>query len=297
MNQAEIMERNFDEFRKQHICMSEMIYTNYEDLKRNPPKADIYIVGSDQVWNNWNYSPKRYLNPLNAYFLNFGDESIKRLSYAASWGTKNISNQFVKIINPLLENFTYVSVREKEGIELCKKCGCDNAEWVCDPTLLLKAVDYRKLYGQIEKTQFPQNYVFVYMLSTDCDFNIHSVYDFAKKRNLEVVYVTGNARNDNNKKYNVTIPEWLYLIDNATYVITNSFHCGVFSTIFNKQYGIIPVVGIDSGMNSRFDSLFSLLNINNRFILKNDFSILDVEYTPLVPQKSTRFIEAIGGDV
>lgn len=72
------------------------------------------------------------------------------------------------------------------------------------------------------------------MLGNECDFDIQNVYDWAGKNSLEVVYVTGNAIVDNNKKFFATIPEWIYLIDNAEYVITNSYHCGVFSTIIRQ---------------------------------------------------------------
>ena len=87
-----------------------------------------------------------------------------------------------------------------------------------------------------------------------------------------------NGTNNLFPKFYATIPEWLYLIDNAEYVITNSFHCGVFSSIFHKMFGIIPHGGKFEGVNTRFESLFELLGIECRYIFKNDFSILDKKY-------------------
>lgn len=95
-------------------------------------------------------------------------------------------------IEPLLNRFDYVSVREESGINLCRKCGRNDAEWVCDPTLLLSAEIYRSLYRE-NKIQKPDGkYILLYMLNNRCDFDIQSVYDFAKNKNLKVVYVTGN---------------------------------------------------------------------------------------------------------
>ena len=114
-----------------------------------------------------------------------------------------------------------------------------NAEWVCNPTLLLNAEDYRNLYSDTIRKPSGK-YVFLYMLGNECDFDIQKVYGWAERKALDVVYVTGNAVVDKNKKIFATIPEWIYLIDNIEYVTTNSYHCRVFSTIFNKCFGIVP---------------------------------------------------------
>lgn len=167
--------------------------------------------------------------------------------------------------------------------------GVPSAEWVCDPTLLLSADSYRQLYSD-KIRKLSAKYVFLYMLGNECDFDIQNVYDWAGKNSLEVVYVTGNAIVDNNKKFFATIPEWIYLIDNAEYVITNSYHCGVFSTIFGKRFGIVPLKGKDAGMNARFDSLFELRGTGDRFISDKDFSVLEKTYETKQVEVSKNFL-------
>lgn len=273
--------RLFDEFRIRFLKTSDVLYTSYGELRENPPEADVYIVGSDQVWNP-NYTGgqdiKAYKKIVNSYFLNFGCENTKRISYAASWGVKSLDDEKKRLIMPLLQKFDYVSVREESGINLCQQCGYKNAKWVCDPTILLPANIYRDVYKASKIKKIEEPYILLYMLNNQFEFDVNKIYDFAKKKKLKVVYVTGNGVSDKRKKTFATIPEWLYLIDNATYVITNSFHCGVFSTIFNKQYGIIPLSGKDKEMNLRFESLFSLYGIDSRFILLNDFNVLEKKY-------------------
>lgn len=280
-------DRHFDDFRKNYFTFSRE-YRSFSELEQNPPEADAYIVGSDQVWNCLWFNE----NQISSYFLGFGDEKTKRLSYAASFGLTKLSEEAEKIITPLLKRFDYVSVREKSGVELCLKCG-KNAEWVCDPTFLLRAEDYRKLYREQHITERKNAFLLLYMLSNENDFDIQKAYDFAQKKNLEVVYVTGNGVLDRRKKTFASIPEWLYLVDNAEFIITNSFHCGVFSAIFHKKFALVPLTGNAASMNSRFDSLFEILKIDVRFISDGDFSSLEKEYEPFMPAASKTFTDML----
>jgi hypothetical protein len=114
------------------------------------------------------------------------------------------------------------------------------------------------------------------MLGNRCNFSIKALYEWAEKKDLAVVYITGNKRYDGHQKLYATTPEWLYLIDNAEYIITNSFHASLFSLIFQKRFGIIPLMGQYTGMNTRFISLFETLEIKQRFI-NNSFVVLDMD--------------------
>lgn len=275
--EQKLHDRHFDDFRSRYIVQSEKVYSSYNELKENPPDADVYIVGSDQVWNFSFYNNvKKCRNLIHAYFLDFGKPETKRISYAASWGKTDISKNKIDEIFPLIKRFDYVSVREKSGLDLCRKCGYKSAEFRCDPTLLLDADSYRKLYKDNISVKTGEKYVFVYRLSNPCDFDMTCVYDFAKKKGLEVVYVTGNNLYDKYKKTFASIEDWLYLVDNAEYVITNSFHCCVFSLLFKKKFAVVPLTGAGAEMNSRIDTLFQIFNISPRWLKNmNDFSALE----------------------
>lgn len=273
IKETNLHNRHFEDFRNKYIVQSEKIYKSYAELKENPPEADVYIVGSDQIWNFSFYKNVfQCKNLIHAYFLDFGKIQTKRISYAASWSCSNLHLDIIEEIRPLIKNFNYVSVREKNGIELCKKCGYKNAKFAPDPTLLLCAQDYRKIYQENNIRENNKPYILLYMLNNKCNFNINRIYKFAKEKKLEVLYVTGNSKNDKYKKTFATIPEWLYLVDNAEYVITNSFHCCVFSLIFKKKLGIIPLTHKFSQMNERIHNLLSIFEIKSRFIHNNDFS-------------------------
>jgi hypothetical protein len=267
--------RYFDDFRNKYIKYSEKIYNSYRELVHDQSDADVYIVGSDQVWNPDLLACKKTDLKIRSYFLDFGKSVTRKIAYAASFGKENVDDSFIQKITPLLNQFSYIGVREKSGLDICQRCGINDAEWVADPTMLLKADAYRVLYinEMVKKPEKP--YCLLYMLSNKNGFQIKEVYDWAKKKNLQIVYISGNSQHDRYKKEYATIPQWLGLIDCADYVITNSFHCSVFSLKFQKRFGVVPLTGNVSGMNSRLISLFDLFNLEQRFI-NSDLSILDI---------------------
>lgn len=271
--------RGFEEFRNQYLNWTQD-YHGYKELCQKPPVADMYVVGSDQVWNFYQGKFMDNRNLLHAVFLDFGDETIIRKSYAASFGGMKFDRQFINEITPLLARFSEVTVREKSGIATCELLARDDAKWVCDPTLLFNAEIYRNLYQADSSTndmQVSQHYVFLYYLNNGGSFNIQTVYEWAGKKGLSVIYVGGNGNYDEFPKDNATIPQWLYYIDHAEYVVTNSFHCSVFSSIFGKKFGVVPITGVNEGMNERMESLFEYLQMEPRMIMNENLDVLENE--------------------
>lgn len=290
--EARIHNRGFDDFRNKYLKQSEALYACYDQLEENPPQADCYIVGSDQVWNFSFCKEIKNNAVIHAYMLDFGNHNTKRMSYAASWSMDSLPSKLIAEIRPLLQRFSYVSVREEQGLELCRQCGYGQAELVCDPTLLLEAEEYRDLYRSEGVQPQEYKYLLLYMLSNQCDFDIQKVYDFAKQRGLQVVYVTGNGVLDKREKRFATIPEWLSLVDNAEYVVTNSFHCCVFSSLFGTRFGVARLKGKFAGMNTRLESLFKQLEMEPRWV-GDDFAVMDKDYTARPVEKSKRFLELL----
>lgn len=278
--QKEILEhpRHFDEFRRKYIAFGKEEYSSYADLKANPPDADMYVVGSDQVWNFSDMRVKNMKSRIHAYFLDFGGENVRRVSYAASWGRLDIPRDQREEIAPLIKKFDFITVRERSGVDVCASFGM-RSEWVCDPTLLLDAESYRTLYKSEGASAPEKPYVLFYCLDNGGKFDKESVWEFARARNLEVQYVGGNANVDRRMKNFATIPEWLALVDGAEYVITNSFHCCVFSILFGKRFGAVWLTGQYRGMNGRLESLFEMAGCGGRYVAEDDFSVLDKPLT------------------
>lgn len=123
---------NFNKFMNQNLQLTERRYDNVEELKQDSPKADIYITGSDQVWN------KDIVGSIeDSYTLNFGDDNVKRISYAASIGKSIIAEPDKNVINHKLERIDYISVREEDAKHALSQIVNKNIEVVLDPTLLI----------------------------------------------------------------------------------------------------------------------------------------------------------------
>lgn len=293
--------RDFGGFRREHISFGGAEYTSYARLAADPPEADCYIVGSDQVWNFGALLTWRARNLIHAYFLDFGKGGTMRVAYAASWGRTALPDDQRDEIAPLLRKFDAVAVRERSGVDLCRSCGYAGAEWVCDPTMLLDAEIYRSLYRADPSAARTGGgpYVLFYYLDNGGRFDRESVWRLASSRGLSVRYVTANQCLDGFRKDFATVTEWLALVDGAEMVVTNSFHCCVFSILFGKRFGAVRLDGENEGMNGRLESLFEMTGCGRRYVTAGDFSALDKPCAPVgdfaARRESERFLKSVLG--
>lgn len=288
--------RYFEAFRKKYIHFSQQFYQSFQELQVNPPDADCYIVGSDQMWNlgEGNVDIKRKHDQIHSKFLDFGKPNTLRCSYAASWSVKSISSELTEEIRPLLKRFDYISVREEAGIRLCAQCGRKDAEWVADPTLLLEPDTYRELY-KAENIETPDKpYLFLYMLNNGYTFPLDAAYQWAENHGMDVVFVAGNGTVTRRKQAYLTVPEWIGYVDHAAAVLTNSFHCAVFATQFQKPFGVVPLVGQNAGMNSRMESLFKFCNLDRRYIrTPDDLGWMEKKVNPEIQFDRHHFLDVL----
>ena len=229
-----------------------------KELKKFVDKENInlIVVGSDQVWRI-EHTRGADLN----YFCDFiADEKIKKISYAASFGSANWQGTDVetKKISSLIKTFDGISVRENDGVEICKKFFGVNAELVLDPTFLLSCEDYKKLL----KKKNIKPYVASYILDYSSE-KMNFIKKIADGRNI----IQLRKRKKWMFFFHMSVYNWLSSIFYAEYVIVDSFHGMVFSIIFKKDFFVIAN---SRRGNSRFSSLLSLLGLEDRLI--NDIS-------------------------
>lgn len=261
---------------------------------------DGVIVGSDQVWN-----PK-YFN--STYFLDFVNVE-KRYAYAPSIGVATLTENERCFFKSQLKWFQKISVREATGKHLLEMCniGKDIAQ-VLDPTLLLKKEDWCSLLGLKEKKN--NRYIFVYTLSTNRWYK--KIIEIIKKQLAieEVVYITStdNAYFYKNKKLFMGMgpQEFLEMMLNAAYVITDSFHGVCFSIIFNKPFSCLQRFNnSNESENSRVYDLLNELKLNNRIVKNSRDSISNefINYEQVngklnfLREKSTKYIFEIVEDI
>jgi hypothetical protein len=243
-----VSNRGFEQFRQQYLHCTKLY--SLDDLRTNPPVADAFVVGSDQIWNTTD----------GMYFLSWAKDDVLKVSMAASFGARAASDEFCSLIAPWLKRFDLVTVRENSGVDICAAAGRKDAIRVPDPTLLLRADSYLKI---ADATQQQKPYLFIYFLGTRTDIDWKQIHTFAKEKNLEIVYVGSQGQEDKYHKIEPTINQWLSLMANAEYVITNSFHCCVFAIQFHKKFLAYPVCGVAEKMNDRLTTLLAPLGLIN----------------------------------
>lgn len=224
---------------------------------------DTYIVGSDQVWRPaFNLGPR-----LANMFLDFADDNVKKLSYAASFGCKEweYTKEQEKTCSKLAKRFDAISVREASAVDLCKNHFGIDVSLVLDPTLLLNREDYEKVCNNIPKKD---KHIFVYSLVVgESVMSVASKVSEAKGLPIVVKEAGGKVKKED------TIEDWFAEFRDAEYVVTDSFHGMVFSIIFNKPFYIVMN---PSGGNDRYISLLSQLGLIGR-IITDETSPLDMQ--------------------
>lgn len=273
---GEMPDRGFNAFRDHCLEMSVREYADLDDLRRYPPDADAYVVGSDQVWN---FGEALSIDDVRTMLLDFGNRETRRIAYAVSFGGVKIPEDRRAIVSDLLARFTHISVREKFGVEQCGQNGRSDVGVVCDPTMLVPRSEYDAL-SNMESVR-NEKYVLCYILTNRCDFDLLAVKCWAENRGLSVVWVRGNGgemalRGRRAVEWTYpTIPQWLGLLSTAEYVITNSYHCCVLSAHYNKRVGAVLLSGGNAGMNTRLAALDQYLETPLCKISSNDIEKIE----------------------
>lgn len=235
---------------------------------------DAIIVGSDQIWRKIYVERYSFFKHIESSFLNFTQGwEIKRLSYAASFGTDEweYDEESTNRCSELIQKFDAVSVREASGVTLCNKYLHHDAVQLLDPTLLLSKEDYLKL---IKKRYRKNSGIMTYILDDD-DSKVSIVEELEEKTG-KPVFRSNISFNKINKQLRGAVQppleKWLQSFDDADIIVTDSFHACVFSIIFNKPFVVIP--NITRGA-SRFHSLLKMINQEYRMIDTSKPLILD----------------------
>lgn len=255
-------EKEFKINRQKYLKMSKKQFENFES---DIPEYDIYCTGSDQVWGqiaNSDYDEN--------YFLEFVPQGKKCISYAASFGKANISDELKQKLPKLLKKYSSILVRENSAVNILKKCNIES-ELVLDPTLLLDKNDWEELYNEEYKKD--EEYILVYQLHHNRDFDKYlkklknriKIKIYRISPSFYFKFLPGNC------VYLPSLEEFITLFHDAKYVITDSFHGTVFSIIFNKE--MLDILPKKTG--TRIENILKLFDINNRILTNyNNFDVI-----------------------
>lgn len=256
----------FGGFIKKYINLSRKQYITNADLIADPPKADIYITGSDQVWNS------KYNHGVDgSYYLNFAPEYATRIAFVSSFGRSSLSEEEVNDIRPMLKKYKSISVREDSAVSILSKMGIEST-CLIDPTLQLNKTDWIKLAS---KRLIKEKYLLLFLLYNEDNGATEYAVQVAKKKGLKIAKLSWELRKNKEIDYLFThrSPEdFLSLFLNADFVVTNSFHGVAFSINLNRQFVFVP----RTEFNGRIESLLRLTNLEDRKLVDlNNTSIDD----------------------
>ena len=197
-------------------------------------RYDAVICGSDQVWY------PHITNGDLSYFLDFCTESTRRIAYAPSFGAEEFPEAYYRRITPELMQFSALSAREEPGKRLVERLTGRETAVVTDPTFLMDVADWEKM--EKPHPAATGDYV-LYFVVRSSDTLLKRCREFARRKGLKLVVVGGNpltARRNTDPMLeyalDVSPEQWLYLVHNARYVFTNSFHGTAFSVIFQRDF-------------------------------------------------------------
>ena len=221
-----------------------------DDLRSLVDEYDYFVTGSDQVWNY-------HFSNLDHCFLSFAPKE-KRVAYAASISCPSIPAEKQALYKEGFAGMAHISMREQQGADTVKELSGRDVPVVVDPTLLLTPEEWRKV-SRMPAWFHGEDYILTYFLSKRPEV----VARLERQTGLKVV----NLLDENVYEHYVTGPdEFLWAIEHAKLVYTDSFHGTVFSILFRTPFVVCNRVGdaVSEKMGSRIDTLLGYFGLENR---------------------------------
>lgn len=274
----------FEEFRQNEIGLSGSPVSHL--IKETAPVFDQYVFGSDQIWNTG-------ISQIPEFFGSFVPENRPKIAYAASIGLKPYNQLLDRtLFERYLAGFKAISVREQIHCDYVQQFTNVPVRYVADPTLLLDVDIYKELLIRSRARKPDRDYIFYYHPNSADGAMISLVNKVARSHHMDVVhtfaqipsgmfpYDSISARFDGPR-------EFLSYIQDASLVITRSYHGVIFSILFRKPF----YAYVDKKTGSRFESLLATLGLEDRMVydyLKPEDVNFTIDYQS-VSERLTRF--------
>ena len=258
--------KKFEEYIKNRYNLTKK-YSTYEELKKEKFDYDIVFCGSDQIWNT---DITEGFD--KSYYLGFCDDNVKKASYAASVGRKDINSKYEEEYKKYISRLNYIALREESSKDIIQKYTNKPITITIDPTLLHDKSKWNEIANE-SKLKITDKYILVYILEENEEF-VKIVNAISKKLNLRVISLSKKKRFKNETIFSNAGPEdFVNLFKNADFVITNSFHGTVFSLIYEKKNCIIP----HKKTSARMCDLMKKVGLEDRIIRNySELNLLEI---------------------
>ena len=269
--------KSFDKLIAKRTCSLDGYATDFDYL----------FVGSDQVWN------PNFITDFDFFTLS-KVPSFKKIAMSPSIGVDKFSEEQKMIFKERLKSFIFLSCREKSGADLIGDITGKKCEVLIDPTLMLDSQEWDIVSKVPSFYKDCNKYILLYFLGNISDDYANVISTISIKYNLKIV----NINSPKNKYYKCGPREFLWLIKNASLVLTDSFHGTVFSYIYNKPVRVFERIDSNASMNSRLSNLVAVLGLRSSIFLKSsdiiDDSIFICNYDKsILENERAKFIDYI----
>ena len=228
------------------------------------------VIGSDQVWNYLWLSKEDLALRLGS----FVPDDVPVISYAASFGVSDVSDEVKPIFQKYLPRLKAISVREDRGAELVREMTGLDATVVLDPTLMLTADRWKSITrGFVPDCD---RYVLTYFLGKPSDAQEQAIQEYAQAHGCRVRRIL-DLRDE--ETYVAGPQDFVELFQKAQYVFTDSYHACCFSILFHRQFTVFNRAGTEgkANMNSRMETLFRLFDLDSVVMDKGMAPQIDYE--------------------
>lgn len=280
--------KRFDLFISKYIHRITSEITTEEQLKKycEEHTFDLFVCGSDQIWNPYNIRFEK------AFFLSFANKGARKISYAASIGQDTVQEDGLVFLNKNLVGFDSISVREDSAIQILREAEITQEVFVhVDPVFLLSQKSWREREITVPLPGSCKEYVLVYRLTNNPQFD-KVLEELKRNSGLPFIAITdrlGKIPFIDKKFMSVGPAEFLYFIDNAEYVVTDSFHGTAFSLIFEKK--LIAVSNLKK--NTRITTILEKTGMIDCLVSQNSSSniIPKLDYPAMYTKCRSRIME------
>lgn len=252
--------RAFDTFNEKYFPRTKRIYFSADELRKYPPEADLYICGSDQIWNTLFPNGRD-----SSFYLDFAPSNRRRISYAASFASETVPPEWCSFIREHIKMLDAVSVRETSALHILEKMGI-SAIHVVDPVFLIEPKEWRKIAEESSLSQIlsHEKYLLLYCFDADntSQSTVRIAERIAKSRGLKLFSVNNIKRADRTF-YQYGPETFLALIKNASVVVSNSFHGTAFAVILQQEFW---VTCRKENINARMIDFLATLGLEDRLI-------------------------------
>ena len=253
----------YNRFFREKVSLTKSYYS-FDELMSNCPLADVYMTGSDQVWNSFHNGGIEY-----AFYLDFVPTQAKRISYAASFGKTQLDDWEIPETQRLLQKYHAISVRESSALNILNVLGITNGVHVLDPTLLLSKEEWKERIPQNKKKE---KYLLIYSVEPNKAELIAYAKLITQKLNLKIYLVEWGLKKypGVDKMLSLLSPlELMSYFANAEFIVASSFHGTALSINLNKPFiSVAP-----KKFSTRAKSLLDLIGLSDRYFNEKNFRI------------------------